>query len=42
MSQCRLRQLALPSIKKDVASKMDYKDFIAEFAAKKARKVTFT
>lgn len=40
MSQERLCGLALLSIEKDIASKLDYNDFIAEFAAKKARKVT--
>uniref|UniRef100_A0AAV2KYQ8 HAT C-terminal dimerisation domain-containing protein n=1 Tax=Knipowitschia caucasica TaxID=637954 RepID=A0AAV2KYQ8_KNICA len=40
MSQDRLCGLALLSIEKEIASKLDYKDLIAEFAAKKARKVT--
>ncbi len=38
MSQERLCGHALLSIRKDVASRLDNKDFIAEFVAKKARK----
>lgn len=41
MSQDRLCGLALLSIENEVACKLDYKDLMAEFAAKKARKVAF-
>ena len=41
MSQDRLCGLALLSIEHEMSSKLDYKDLIAEFAAKKARKVAF-
>jgi len=42
MSQERLCGLTLLSFEKDIASKLDYKDLIAEFAAMKSRKVTLT
>lgn len=42
VSQDRLCGLAILSIEKAVASKMNYTDLTAEFAARKARKVTFT
>lgn len=41
-SQYTLCGLALLSIKEDVASELNYKEFIAESVAKKAREVTFT
>lgn len=41
MKQYRLFGLALTSVEKDVASKLHYKYFTAEFA-EKASKVTFT
>ena len=41
MSQDRLCGLALLSIEHEMSSKLDDKDLIAEFAAKKARKVAF-
>ena len=41
MSQDRLCGRALISIEKDVACKLRYNDLIAEFAAKKTRKVNF-
>lgn len=41
VSQDRLCGLALLSIENKVASKLDYNDLIAEFAAKKSRKVAF-
>ncbi|KAK0152965.1 Zinc finger MYM-type protein 1 [Merluccius polli] len=41
MSQDRLCRLALLSIEKDVTCRLRYDDLIAEFVAKKARKVKF-
>jgi hypothetical protein len=39
MSQDRFCGLAIPSIEKDIASTLDYKDLIPEFSTRKARKV---
>ena len=41
MSQERLNGLAIISIKKDLVSKLEYKNLINNFASQKARTINF-
>ncbi len=41
MSQERLNGLAILSIEKDLAKKLEYGDLISTFAAKSARRIIF-